>query len=102
LPWHQLRFQHTQAIHAAVIDRGFSPATCDKALAALRGTLKTAWLRPVGHRSVVITKYDRRPIAAPAARLEIPFVASDDGRKWGNGAKSEQGIVRAIQITGLS
>jgi site-specific recombinase XerD len=43
LPWHELRFQHTQAIRTALIDRSYSPASCNKALAALRGTLKACW-----------------------------------------------------------
>jgi integrase len=43
LPWHELRFQHTAAIRTALIDRGYSPASCNKALAALRGVFKACW-----------------------------------------------------------
>ena len=43
LPWHELRFSHTAAIRTALIERGYAPASCNKALAALRGTLRSAW-----------------------------------------------------------
>ncbi len=42
LPWHLLRYQHTQAIRAALGER-YAPATANKHLAALRGVLQEAW-----------------------------------------------------------
>lgn len=42
LPWHELRYQHTQAIRSALIDR-YKPSTANKHLSALRGVLKEAW-----------------------------------------------------------
>ncbi len=42
LPWHLVRYQHTQAIRAALGER-YAPATANKHLAALRGVLKEAW-----------------------------------------------------------
>ncbi len=42
LPWHALRFQHTQAARAALAER-YAPNTANKMVAAIRGTLKTAW-----------------------------------------------------------
>ena len=42
LPWHELRYQHTQALRAALTER-YSSATANRHLAALRGVLKEAW-----------------------------------------------------------
>jgi site-specific recombinase XerD len=42
LPWHQLRYPHTQALRAALAER-YSPATANRHLAALRGVLREAW-----------------------------------------------------------
>lgn len=41
-PWHELRFQHTAAIRAALLEE-YAPRTINRQLAALRGTLKAAW-----------------------------------------------------------
>jgi len=50
LPWYQLRYQHTQAIRQRVVEtvsertgKPLSPASVNKALAALRGVLREAW-----------------------------------------------------------
>ncbi len=49
LPWYALRFQHVAAIRARLMETGkqdgtsCSPATANKALSALRGTLRAAW-----------------------------------------------------------
>ncbi|HEY0780578.1 MAG TPA: tyrosine-type recombinase/integrase [Gemmatirosa sp.] len=42
LPWHLLRYQHTTAVRAALAEQ-YKPATANKILAGLRGTLKAAW-----------------------------------------------------------
>lgn len=43
LPWWDLRYQHTQAIRAALSDQGYAPATVRKTLSALRGVLQESW-----------------------------------------------------------
>lgn len=64
LPWHQLRYQHTGALRAALAER-FSPATANRHLAALRGVLKEAW------RLGLMSAEDlRRAIDLPAVRGE--------------------------------
>lgn len=42
LPWHHLRFQHTQAVRAALMAR-YAERSVNRMLSALRGVLKTAW-----------------------------------------------------------
>jgi site-specific recombinase XerD len=43
LAWHHLRYQHTAAIAAALVERGYRPATVNQALSGLRSVLYHAW-----------------------------------------------------------
>jgi len=64
LPWSRLRYQHTQALRAALADR-YSPATANRHLAALRGVLREAWrLRLMSAEDL------QRAIDVPAVRGE--------------------------------
>ena len=42
LPWHRLRYVHTQAVRTALAER-YAPATANRMLSALRGVLKECW-----------------------------------------------------------
>ena len=42
-PWQQLRYQHTAALRAALLNKGAAPATVNKTLSAVRGVMKEAW-----------------------------------------------------------
>ncbi len=71
LPWASLRFSQTSAIRAAlaraVSEGRYAPATANKHLAALRGTLKAAWRLGVMETDDYLRAVDLRPI--PGSRL---------------------------------
>jgi site-specific recombinase XerD len=64
LPWHRLRYQHTQALRAVLAER-FSPATANRHLAALRGVLREAW-----RLGLMSAEDSQRAIDLPAVRGE--------------------------------
>src|SRR5262245_58441191 len=39
LPWHFLRYEHTSAIRARLLELGLAPSTVNRCLSALRGVL---------------------------------------------------------------
>jgi len=42
-PWHRIDYQHAQAIRAKLAEGALAPATVNKYLAAVRGTVREAW-----------------------------------------------------------
>jgi site-specific recombinase XerD len=62
LDWPSLRYQHTQAVRAALAAR-YAPATANKMLAALRGVLREAW-----RLGYVAAEEYRRAVDLPAVR----------------------------------
>lgn len=42
VPWHRLRFQHTQVVRSALAEK-YAHTTANRMLSALRGVLKAAW-----------------------------------------------------------
>ncbi len=42
LPWHLVRYQHTQAVRAALAEK-YAPRSASKILSAMRGVLKECW-----------------------------------------------------------
>ncbi len=42
-PWWRLRYQHTQAVRAALLESGYKPSTINQHLAAMRGVLQECW-----------------------------------------------------------
>lgn len=67
LDWPRLRYQHTQAVRAALAAR-YAPATANKMLAALRGVLREAWR--LGY--VLADDYRRAVDLAPVRGTTLP------------------------------
>lgn len=86
LPWWELRYQHTQAVRAALVDAGYAPASVRKTLSALRGVLQECWrlgLLPAEeyHRAVDLPKLHGERLPAGrglgAGELRALFAACD-------------------------
>jgi len=43
LPWHEIRYEHVEAIRAKLLESGLAPATINGCLSAIRGTAKAAF-----------------------------------------------------------
>lgn len=43
LDWSLLGYQHTMAIRAAMVERGYAPSTVNRTISAIRGVLKECW-----------------------------------------------------------
>ena len=106
LPWHLLRYQHTAAVRAALVQK-YAPATANKHLAALRGVLKESWrLNQMGsddyHRAVDLPGV--KGTTLPAGRALSPgeiralFEACADGTP---GGARDAGMLGTLYGAGL-
>lgn len=77
LPWGALRFQHTQAVRAALAER-YSAATANKMVSALKQTLRAAW--SLGYMSA--EEY-QRAIDLKSIRGENPDAAAGRALSFG-------------------
>jgi len=78
LPWHELRYQHSQAIRSELARR-YKPATANKMLSALRGVLKECWR--LGYTTA--EDYHRARDVAPVRGSTLP-----KGREIRSGERS--------------
>jgi len=71
LPWHLLRFQHTQAIRASLVS-SYGERSVNRMLSALRGVLKAAWqleqIETEDYRRALDFKSVKTADLAPAGR----------------------------------
>jgi len=44
IPWHEIEYQHAQAIRSALIEEDYSAASANRMLSAMRETIHQAWL----------------------------------------------------------
>lgn len=91
IPWHSLRYQHTAAIRARLVE-AFAPATVNQALAALRGVLREAARLELMSADEAVRACDLRPArstrlprgrALAAAEVRAIFAASDSKTRAG-------------------
>jgi site-specific recombinase XerD len=79
-PWWEMRYQHTQAIRAALAGR-YAPSTANKILAALKGVLKECWRlgymdAEAYHRAIDLepVKGERLPRGRALTRVELDLL----------------------------
>ncbi len=108
LPWHELRYQHSQAIRSELARR-HAPATANKMLSALRGVLKECWR--LGYvsaedyhraRDVAPVRGETLPKGRSLSRKEMAalFAACADDEKPGRGAR-DAGLLAVLYACGL-
>lgn len=61
LPWHRLRFIHTNAVRATLAEC-YAPATANRYLAALRGVLKACWQLDLIDQQILAKTLNFKPI----------------------------------------
>jgi site-specific recombinase XerD len=88
MPWSSLRAQHLAAVRHRCIANGYSVATINHALAAVRGVLKTAWL----HDLITTSDYHKAIAVRGARGSSLPA-----GRDVANG--EIQTLMRSCDVT---
>jgi site-specific recombinase XerD len=91
-PWSRLRYVHTQALRARLVEQGLAPSTVARHLAALRGVLREAWqlgqLSTDDYTRAAAVQAPRgsrllRGRALTAREVAALFAACDDARPAG-------------------
>lgn len=106
-PWHELRYQHVQAIRTRLLEK-YKPAGVNKCLSALRGVLKEAWKlgyidAETYHRAVDVpnVKSETLPSGRSLSHGEITklFAACSEDRQ--NVGVRDQAILATSYGTGM-
>jgi len=107
MPWHELRFLHAQAVRAVLL-QGYSAASVNKHLSALRGVLKAAWqlgLMSAEDFHLAASVKGVRGSTLPAGRLlsqgEIAALLEDCQNDQSAGGVRDGAIIALLYSCGL-
>lgn len=106
--WRDLRFQHVTAIKSKLESAGYKPATVNKFLAALRGTLRAAWLdgqmSAEEYQRAAAVKYLKNNVLPAGRELtsgEITALMSDCEHDATNAGARDAAILAVMYSCGL-
>jgi site-specific recombinase XerD len=107
MPWHKLKYEHVQAI-VTKLSETLAPATVNKGLAAIRGTMKAAWrLELIGAEDyarvhdVHLVKGSRLPAGRQLSDGEIFTLLSTTAKDQSPSGKRDLAILALSYAAGL-